>query len=1137
MHTLFNLKNILIFLLFGMISATAFSQPTGLPQTLQETDTTFQKKWFSKQMIITNQQGDTIEIAKIKNDLKHGKQKKFYPNGDINQITTYKKGNIHGKKEHYHMNGGLYLVQHYKYNSDEEKSVLDGKQKVYRSGELAEMITYKNGIKNGSYEVYHHTNNLKEKGTYEDGVNTGNKKTYDPKGNLLRDENFVVDTNSQGNKVALLNGRNRYYYNNGEISQDCEYKKGEKHGTCKEYFKNKENSLKSEVEFNENLRHGSYIHYFENGNPERKGIYYQEIKTEDTLIKNVYEGRISTFYKNGNPKRIERWENYKKNGAFETFYENGQIATATNYSQNLKHGAEKRWDKNGNLTFEAFFEIDTSQNQLVSKQIGVQKTWQNGRLTSTTNFENGKRNGKHESFFSNGETEKIMHFKADILHGKYQLFYENGQIQNDYNYRSNGKNYSFYKWNYTYDKSGNLTRRFYYDKEGKKIIEESFDNNIKKEINVDGVMKLLFVEGNLSAILWMNNTSHPFFGYRFFSNHQLRKVHFLAADNYQLQEASLTPNGKVFQVITNGRFEDDKQNQLRKTAGKLGEKAHSKWNETDLVKSENINGNHQWKFNDNSLFFDISFKDNLPDGKWLVKDPISKDTLIHYEFKQGKPVGKWVKKKHNGILLRKTEYNNQHQVVKSYNYNETGDLIKMTESDSLGKTLVVNEYFDNGQPKQQQDYRRGTFVHFKENGDTLSSHSLYIKNDSIKIRKTYYPDKNQLKNYRKNNLSTQKGEAKTFAENGQLLSFHELKDNETHGKFNKYNKNGNLLLKGEFDTRKRTGKWTYYTENGEVEKIEHYKDGELIIDPETAENCACYDKSLPSDKVGFAQNLASIADYNEVKRYFPDNIKPLNEFNYDHIYFINFQGNSSSSGAYFGMKLLLYREFSFYVNNTIKIELNPCRTSGYISNIDASLNYNHNGEKLNSASLQTEKIAISLVQNPLQSQGKSFTGIFNTQSVVFTENTLEIHYKKDQESCFKPAQIDDFFEVEVQKATARVQANQYWQARTNRFPLLQNEARNFTGFHITESLVHFKWNQLELTSTENEIYAGSNFVAAEIKLNGTMKSDTEFIPEKSQKSFQLKDLERFLEQQSFYRILLEFDDDNDQLILQFYVEK
>lgn len=1078
-----------LFFILALFATTVLAQPGDYSLHQRNGDTI----WKKNKMVVFNTAKETIEISETKKGKKHGVQKLFYPKGVLSSI-----------------------------------------------------IHFKNGEKNGRYWLYNPNGNLREKGKFKTGLNINKKKTYDASGTLLRDENYIIDTNEEGKKVSVLDGRIKYYYNNGNISQDYSYKKGKRDGVLKEYHRNKTNSLKSEVYYKNDLPHGAYTHYYYDGNLERKGIYYQEIKVNDTILKNVYEGEIITNQPNGMRQRVEHWKNFMKNGSLKSFTSRtGELYKKENYRNNLKDGVEERWDNGGKLNYQAYFEIVEVDNKLVSQQTGTETTWKDGLLKTTTEYQNGLKNGVQNLYYANGNIENTFFNKVGIIDGHYKTFYENGTLHQDFNYQSNGKDSEYIRWNKTYDENGNLSHKFYAKGDGDNIIGQSFENGFTKNINVIGVFKLdFFPEQKLASVLWMMNSSHPLFGYDFFSNQKPRRIHFIAEDDYNLQTASLTQNGDVVQVLTNGTFEEDKQENLKETAIKIERKSNPEWFTEDLVINPETQGKYQWQYADGSPFFSIEFDKGLPHGKWTVYDAVSKDTIIHYEFEHGKPVGNWVKKKSGGILISSQKYYPNHNVKEAFQYDEFGTLIKKSTNDSLGKTDLNFEYYPSGKLKGMQNYSNNTYLQLSSTGDTLSSNLLRIKTDSIRITRSFYP-KNRLRNHREINLRTGKGEAKAYLENGQMRTFHEMKNDEPNGVYELYDETGKLLTRGHFKERKRDGEWINFDAN-EKEEILQYKDGEIIIIAENEGDCKCYDRSLPNEKIRFAQTLSSISDYKKISAYFPEYIIPFEGFNYEKIFFLNFQTSNNNDSGFSGMKLLLFREFSFYLPlaKHIKINLNPCKTDGYISNIDANFNYNVKTKKTFWVNLDPNRIAISLENSPLKnaSNNQEFTGYFDTKSVNLKEENLEIDYLDDKNTCFTPGTINDFLKVEVIKAEPRIEPQlAYWYPRTKDFPLIKNEIDKFYGFEITEANLKFDYlnngKKIQLNATTTEMLAGSNFVAAEIDIEGKKADGNNFIPKNSNETINLEDLKRFLENKDFYRIRINFSEEKQKLILQFYTEK
>src|SRR5690554_3933268 len=445
------MKNILTFipkitfftsLILLLFSANAIAQPGNFYNYSTGTDSIFSKS----QLIVRNASKDTLEIAKWKNGKKHGKQTLFYNNGDVQRISHFKNGLLNGKVEYFSQGKkDIVQIEHYKAFPKEETSRLHGVYKSFDSrGNLAELTNYKNGTKNGKYELYHNNGKLREKGIFEDNLNIGNKRSYTPEGTLLRDENYIIIDNpkyidpskqtrttneyikripNEPKKLSVLHGKAKYYHSNGNLSADFTFKNGKKDGLCKEYHQDKNNTSKSEVVFKDGLEHGTYVHYRSNGNLERKGIFYREIAVGDTILKNVYDGTVEVYQENGKKQRIENWKNFKKNGFQENYYyQSGELSERSFLIDNLLSGTVERFDKEGNKTYEAFHEIVEKDGINVSQQIGTETYWEKNNIKTTVEWKDGMQNGVTKSYYPNGQLEKIMHLENGKLHGSYQTF-------------------------------------------------------------------------------------------------------------------------------------------------------------------------------------------------------------------------------------------------------------------------------------------------------------------------------------------------------------------------------------------------------------------------------------------------------------------------------------------------------------------------------------------------------------------------------------------------------------------------------------------------------------------------------------------------------------------------------------------
>lgn len=107
-----------------------------------------------------------------------------------------------------------------------------------------------------------------------------------------------------------FNGLVKYYFENGTIYQEVNYKDGKIHGNRKIYFKS--GKLQNEREYEDDKMEGKFSEFYETG----------EMKTSGKYENNLKEGVWKSFYKNGKIKERGKYEKGEKIGIWKTFYKN-----------------------------------------------------------------------------------------------------------------------------------------------------------------------------------------------------------------------------------------------------------------------------------------------------------------------------------------------------------------------------------------------------------------------------------------------------------------------------------------------------------------------------------------------------------------------------------------------------------------------------------------------------------------------------------------------------------------------------------------------------------------------------------------------------------------------------------------------
>ncbi len=1115
---------------------------------------------------IKNTQGVVVESYQLKKGEKHGARKVFNNQASLILLEQYKKGKLDGTKTIYESDGKIRSIENYRYFPTEQKSLLDGKQKKFFNEILISEITFKKNLKFGSYQYFYNDGKIKEKGSLEGDLKTGKFQAYDSKGQLTRDENYVIireeeqakkQTNLtpnknekskeiQGPKIprSVLDGICKYYYN-GLLQKEANYKLGKLDGLVTEFYVQPTYLLKSEETYKDNSKHGNFIFYQADGKVEKQGKYYQEIKVGDQVLKNVYDGEIVYYHRNGFIERIENWKNYQRQGTWKWFNQNGIQTRQAEYNQNLKVGKEIYWDNQGDKTSEVSYIIQIENGIPKSVNHGLQKSWKNGSLISETPYVNGLRQGIHKEYYPSGSLKEERNFVNDSLNGKYFNYYEDGTLQRTSYYQSSKSGNQLIGWNKSYDEDGKLISASYGDGLGNNVVSKTSGKDAMSRLLVKDLMQLvLHPNGEGLSIQFANSYQH---GFAFYSTGQLRKIHFYDAAGKSVT-ASFTAQKELLQVVSNNVIEHDET--TNQTARAIAQQVNPNWGKHPFFTDSIKNGNYVLDYANGKPFLNIHFSDDLPDGKWLISDAVSNDTIFYANFVKGKKIGLFVRKKNYGIPVERKEYGEGEQIISSISYYANGNRNEERKYEHKIQ-IYTKEYYENGKVKRIADEINKNYFTFKESGHVFYSTETFSKPDSIRIVTNYFEKSNQLKDLRKINFSLNTGIRETYYENGQL-NFHietDAKEKQT-GAYKRYTEKGILILSGSFKEGKKDGIWLSYDEEGKLLKQEDFKNGELIVDPLNEEECACYDKTMSHAKVGFAQLVNFFTSYKDIKNTLPKYIQPVDSFNFKSIFFIHFQGMTDGFSS---MKLLPARELSFYTSSTknLKINLTPCNASGYWNSIESRFTVSRG--QLAYATLDVKRIAISLEKNPLTNlDGKPFKAYFDAKEIELRDGKLNLAFANSQNECFSTGLVHDFIKISNGKGKAILNQmsfqNQYmdW----SDLPVTKTEKENFNGIVIQQADIHFineiitdnltsKDNLLgELVGTSNLIIAGDHWLAGQLLFEGILEEGV-FIQNNAQGEarMELKILLQKLEVRKLLRMTSTYLEEQKVLKIDFFVEK
>jgi antitoxin component YwqK of YwqJK toxin-antitoxin module/Tfp pilus assembly protein PilF len=211
--------------------------------------------------------------------------------------------------------------------------------------------------------------------------------------------------------------------------------------------------------------------------------YYILLGEEETLGKKLtsQKKKITAFYENYLMKDF--WDEFGKRNVEHFGTKQDVVITLKDGVQNLagpkvngkNEGRFKRFNADGNVTAEFTYKYDLLD--------GIQKYYdQKGNLIQEIYFVAGKKHGKNNEFYPNGNPEMVQDFKDDLADGPATSYYYNGGKECELSYRNgerdgnqvcyypNGAKKSELTYNngkangsYTsYNESGDLTARYQY---------------------------------------------------------------------------------------------------------------------------------------------------------------------------------------------------------------------------------------------------------------------------------------------------------------------------------------------------------------------------------------------------------------------------------------------------------------------------------------------------------------------------------------------------------------------------------------------------------------------------------------------------------------------------------------------------
>lgn len=633
----------------------------------------------------------------------------------------------------------------------------------HENGDTARVVYYQAGVLDGPNREYHSNGNLSVRATYKTDKPHGRAEIFDRHGNKVRQINFVEGTIED----TLYN-----YHSDGTISGALPYTAGETQGTAKYY--NRNGVLKSIIPYVDDQREGKGTFYHYNKQLEANAAYE--------------EGMLS--------------------GPYTSYYSNGQLESEGNYVEGVRSGKWKSYNPAG---------------VLISEESYDEKGKQTGTYISYDN--SGRKIDEYE--YSKGEIKAYKQFdlEGNITHqdsekwGKFYFKTYNiyGNVQSEGHYDGDHKEGP---WIY-YDEYGQKEAEEHFDDEGvvQGVVTNYYPNGQTESVYhyTDGELDGYYVEyydhGDISEEGWYVDGREQGFHRTFKYDGSLHSEAFYVNDEINGPKSYYDENGAVY---------------LRKY-----------FDQGVLYKTENLAGDSVYYTSEYNMKNDFD-EAKYPNGQFRYH--------INSAGNLYNGLGKWYYG--NGQVQKTGSYRNGYFVGEWKWFHPNGELAKVGSYGLIEPVGTWKEYHTNGKPKAVYTFlegeRHGAYQDFYESGQVSDSGQYYLgqlhgkryfiqENGEINHVRIY--DHGRIVGYVKKPDAKGNGEVvkiengtadvKSFYPNGKVARQYQLVNGDFQGRYLQYNPDGSLSYESNYKDDNRMGVVKSYYQNGSLKRKESRVDGYL----------------------------------------------------------------------------------------------------------------------------------------------------------------------------------------------------------------------------------------------------------------------------------------------------------------------
>lgn len=298
-------------------------------------------------------------------------------------------------------------------------------------GRLLSDEHYRNDRYHGKVKLYYSNGKLRLEAQYHKGKVRGEYLGYWPNGEIQKRLNYRV-FRKDGLRQSLPHGEAQYYYQDGILSSEGKFRKGEKHGAWKDY--DAKGKIKEKATYRKGIKQGEQTTYYPNGQVRTRYDYYEEMEREGVVLKRVIHGKQEAFYENGKLQSITMFEYGKPTGDSRNWYVDGSWSVSK-----MKRGGKlvtKYFNAKGEqIRYLEQREVLNEKGRPRMVKDGLEKAWANEQLILMQHYQQGKKHGITERYGPKGELKIREEYENDTLISKMQPLEAEGKMQVEHFYK------------------------------------------------------------------------------------------------------------------------------------------------------------------------------------------------------------------------------------------------------------------------------------------------------------------------------------------------------------------------------------------------------------------------------------------------------------------------------------------------------------------------------------------------------------------------------------------------------------------------------------------------------------------------------------------------------------------------------